>query len=337
MDRWRAILVERGSPEHRIFVAYLRRLMCGLEYTIRHARLAHLAMVAERTDPSFRSYVEQEKARMTSSPRRALLLVATERERDAVIRAVELADGLTRPKRDFLPHHTGFHLGIHGDVELILVQSEMGTESPGSMTLTAADVVNAYRPDYLILCGIAFGLREREQAIGDILVSTQIRLWDPKKVSGSGNKPATILRGDKVSASVKLVDRFRSATTDWAGALSEMGQTHSLLTRSVFGRAGSWLVSGFILVAPLGWVGFTAGLLAQVWVGLHDIGHLEVLTIVLAVVMIGANLFGFVGISAYARYVVAPLMIIWVLWFVLRAAVIDAEAFGQLPAGNGSV
>jgi purine-cytosine permease-like protein len=116
---------------------------------------------------------------------------------------------------------------------------------------------------------------------------------------------------------------------------SETGQTHSLLTRSVFGRAGSWLVSGFILVAPLGWVGFTAGLLAQVWAGLYDIGHLEALTIVFAVVMIAANLFGFVGISAYARYVVAPLMIIWVLWFVLRAAVMDAGVFAQLPAGNG--
>src|SRR5882757_8997836 len=34
---------------------------------------------------------------------------------------------------------------------------------------------------------------------------------------------------------------------------SRTGQTHALLTRSIFGRWGSWIVSAFILVAPLGW------------------------------------------------------------------------------------
>ncbi len=43
---------------------------------------------------------------------------------------------------------------------------------------------------------------------------------------------------------------------------SRTGQTHALLTRSIFGRWGSWIVSAFILVAPLGWVAFQANLLA---------------------------------------------------------------------------
>ena len=37
---------------------------------------------------------------------------------------------------------------------------------------------------------------------------------------------------------------------------SRTGQTHALLTRSIFGRVGSWIVSAFILIAPLGWVGY---------------------------------------------------------------------------------
>src|ERR671938_1436926 len=39
------------------------------------------------------------------------------------------------------------------------------------------------------------------------------------------------------------------------------GQTHALLTRSIFGLVGSWIVSAFILVAPLGWVAFQANLM----------------------------------------------------------------------------
>src|SRR5919201_1390466 len=45
------------------------------------------------------------------------------------------------------------------------------------------------------------------------------------------------------------------------------GQTHSLLTRSIFGLVGSWIVSAFILVAPLGWDAFQANLLVTLWDG----------------------------------------------------------------------
>jgi cytosine permease len=37
---------------------------------------------------------------------------------------------------------------------------------------------------------------------------------------------------------------------------SRTGQTHALLTRSIFGSGGSVLVSLFVLIAPLAWVGF---------------------------------------------------------------------------------
>src|SRR5713101_9932939 len=85
---------------------------------------------------------------------------------------------------------------------------------------------------------------------------------------------------------------------------SRTGQTHTLLTRSVFGRLGSGIVSLFVLIAPLGWVGFQAGLLAQLWHGFYGWGHVEAITIVLAVLMICNNVFGFTGISVFARYLV---------------------------------
>src|SRR5947209_14573858 len=85
---------------------------------------------------------------------------------------------------------------------------------------------------------------------------------------------------------------------------SRTGQTHALLTRSIFGVGGSWLVSAFVLIAPLGWVGFQAGLLVQLWDGFYRWGHVFTLTLLIAVRMIVTNLLGFMGISVLARYLV---------------------------------
>src|SRR5919197_1170554 len=104
----------------------------------------------------------------------------------------------------------------------------------------------------------------------------------------------------------------RSHRTEGAGRSmltnlgSRTGQTHGLLTRSVFGLGGSWIVSAFVLVAPLGWVGFQAGLMVQIWDGLYGWDHLFTLSLLFGGVMIMNNLLGFTGISAFARYAVAP-------------------------------
>src|ERR687883_943425 len=108
---------------------------------------------------------------------------------------------------------------------------------------------------------------------------------------------------------------------------SRTGQTHALLTRSVFGVGGSWIVSAFVLVAPLGWVAFQANLLVTLWDGFYGWGHIFTLTLVFAGVMIFNNLFGFTGISVFARYLVTPILILWCVYMVVKAAV---HSHGQL-------
>src|SRR6266496_6405472 len=115
---------------------------------------------------------------------------------------------------------------------------------------------------------------------------------------------------------------------------SRTGQTHALLTRSIFGSAGSVIVSLFVLIAPLGWVGFQAGLLANLWHGFYGWGHVELLTIVLAAVMIFNNLFGFTGISVFARYLVTPILIVWRIYLVLKGFITDSGDLGGTPGGN---
>jgi purine-cytosine permease-like protein len=112
---------------------------------------------------------------------------------------------------------------------------------------------------------------------------------------------------------------------------SRTGQTHALLTRSIFGRVGSWIVSAFILVAPLGWVGYQANLLAVLWDGFYGWGAIFTLTLLLAGVMILNNLLGFTGISVFARYLVTPILILWCLYMVLKAVIGHHGQLGGTP------
>jgi purine-cytosine permease-like protein len=116
---------------------------------------------------------------------------------------------------------------------------------------------------------------------------------------------------------------------------SRTGQTHALLTRSVFGVAGSWIVSAFILVAPLGWVAFQANLLVTLWDGFYGWGTIFTLTLLMAGVMIFNNLLGFTGISVFARYLVTPILILWCIYMILKGFISDGGRFGGTPAGSG--
>jgi purine-cytosine permease-like protein len=97
---------------------------------------------------------------------------------------------------------------------------------------------------------------------------------------------------------------------------SRTGQTHALLTRSIFGKVGSVLVSLLLIGVAAGWTAFAFNLLATLYDGLFGWGHIVAISVLLAVLGIANNLFGFTGITAFARYLVAPLMIVWVLYLV---------------------
>ena len=116
---------------------------------------------------------------------------------------------------------------------------------------------------------------------------------------------------------------------------SRTGQTHALLTRSIFGLIGSWIVSAFILVAPLGWVAFQANLMITLWDGFYGWGHIFTLTLLFAGLMIFNNLLGFTGISVFARYLVTPLLILWGIYMVVKAAIDAHGQLGGTPAGSG--
>src|SRR5919197_2208152 len=113
---------------------------------------------------------------------------------------------------------------------------------------------------------------------------------------------------------------------------SRTGQTHSLLTRSVFGLVGSAIVSLLLIGVAAGWIAFAFNLLAVMYDGLFSWGHVVGIGVFLAIVGIFNNLFGFTGITAFARYLVAPVMILWMLYLVIKGfADIPGDVLSTAP------
>lgn len=144
----------------------------------------------------------------------ALVVVATEVERDAVI-AMTTAYNDAKPQLKVYGKHTVFDLDQVGGITIYLGQSSHGSNGPSGMTLTAQALIDSCRPDYLIMTGICFGLKEDEQQLGDILVSTRIHDLDHRKVVDRDSGPVVIPRGVVADSAVTLLDRFRAATYHW--------------------------------------------------------------------------------------------------------------------------
>ncbi len=114
---------------------------------------------------------------------------------------------------------------------------------------------------------------------------------------------------------------------------SSSGQTYSLLSRSIFGAWGSKIVSSNLVWVSIAWYGLTANFLAE---GLKGLYHIDIPTIwlsgALAIVMAFNNFFGFSGIANFARYLAAPVLIVWVgLTFFKAAAACPPTVFAMAP------
>jgi len=98
-----------------------------------------------------------------------------------------------------------------------MAQSELGIAAQGSTIRNAIDDV---KPTAVIMVGIAFGTDSRKQKLGDILVSKQIQTYELQKVT----KTKIVPRGESVTASIDLLDKFRSGDLDWDGPTVHFGQ-----------------------------------------------------------------------------------------------------------------
>jgi nucleoside phosphorylase len=96
-----------------------------------------------------------------------------------------------------------------------LTQTEMGSGGPSGSILTVIDGISALNPSAVVMVGIAFGIDESNQEIGDLLVSRQVLSYDLQRVGSQSGRRTVVLRGDRITASPRLLDRCRAAALDW--------------------------------------------------------------------------------------------------------------------------
>jgi purine-cytosine permease-like protein len=110
------------------------------------------------------------------------------------------------------------------------------------------------------------------------------------------------------------------------------GQALALLARTIFGRIGTLVVSILLIVMGIGWYAFQARFLAQLLGGLVAL-NVTLWGAVFAVLMMANNIFGFRGIAVFARFVAAPILLVWGVYALIKAisAVPSGTVFAAAP------
>lgn len=152
-----------------------------------------------------------------SECKKILIVTATLTELKILLRIVE-SKGI-EPSRFTRGSHTYFNLGQLGKNDVYIIRTQMGSLGPSSSILSINEAVNTINPDYVIMAGIAFGLKKDKQKLGDILVSNQ--LWSYEQAKLTDNERFS--RGDKITASGLLLDRFSTSSISWEKTKVEFG------------------------------------------------------------------------------------------------------------------
>lgn len=164
---------------------------------------------------------KQFRTELTSRP--VLLLTATEVELRAVL-------SYMRPikrKRAILRGHIGketYYLGKYGAENVILTMCGAGAMGRDSVILATQEAVTRFSPKGIVMVGIAFGRSQVKQALGDVIVASQVISYEQQRVGGK----QTIQRGIIVETGPTLLNRIRQAL-DWVFVGPEGRQARMLI------------------------------------------------------------------------------------------------------------
>lgn len=159
------------------------------------------------------------KIRMMTNPMKTILyVVATDTEFEKVT-AFYKTKGVKLEHFE-IRENVYYNLGIIKNSQVYLVKSGMGAKRADASILTIKQAVDELKPDYMIMVGIAFGLKEEKevdgkikgsQHIGEVLVSSEIIDYGSYKIVEGG----IVERGSKIPADPTLLKRFSTAFVYW--------------------------------------------------------------------------------------------------------------------------
>ncbi len=134
-----------------------------------------------------------------------LLVVATLTELKVILSLFDKKDA--KSKSDF----TYWELGSKKNYTLLLVKTGMGSSAADGSTLTISDAIEHLSPNYIIMVGIAFGLKPDKQKLEEVIVSKQLQGYELARLSEN----CVIPRGDKISVAPGLISKFENASVIW--------------------------------------------------------------------------------------------------------------------------
>jgi len=153
---------------------------------------------------------------------RILLIVATKKERDAVLAVARENYGLSpyrQPRRPYVV----FQLGTLAGTEVMLARAPGGLNTASGVTLVASSLIRQWRPDFMILTGTCFGLKPEEQRLADVVVVNQARdvaSFALREIQGLVKKE---YRGSANDPSPSLLSCFDACSDGWETAEVHVG------------------------------------------------------------------------------------------------------------------
>lgn len=136
-----------------------------------------------------------------------------------LVTATDLETSSTHKKLNPAPNHNNiinvsegnltYYFAKFGHYKVVHVQSGMGSVSRDSSIMTVTEAIEKLHPKLVIMIGVAFGIDDKKQNIGDVLVSEAILPYNFKKAG----KNETVHRATDAPADKMLVNRFKNIRT----------------------------------------------------------------------------------------------------------------------------
>ena len=152
---------------------------------------------------------------------KVVFLVATDTEQEKVFEVLKSRN--VHLDAVSLPLLSAWKGDLGGNREIWLVRSEMGSLDQSGSMLTTSDIIHRLDPDFIIMPGIAFGLRPEKQKLGDILVGKFVSDYETLKVTDTDS----IDRGAKPECSAELLSKARMVGKMWTLSAVHIGQVVS--------------------------------------------------------------------------------------------------------------
>src|SRR5687767_10989864 len=107
-----------------------------------------------------------------------ILLVTVNRTEATTVLKIFSDAVSVRWKRHTINNKIYYTFGQISGMDIFMVQSEAGITPVGASFSTVSNAIDALKPEFIILVGVAYGLNPKEQKLGDILVSKKLTSYE---------------------------------------------------------------------------------------------------------------------------------------------------------------